>query len=114
MTKLDYSKASEPDPARVVEVRDSGVWSGNDERPFETEAQRRTRRVKEKAALFGRSEKIRYGAIIKKFGEQRAMEIGVPREFIEARRIAIARTQKRQERAQQKRALRASKTSKGL
>lgn len=43
MTKLDYRKSPERDPARVLEVRDSGVWSGNDAHPFETQAQRAAR-----------------------------------------------------------------------
>lgn len=106
MTKLDYRKGPEPDPARVVEVQHTGVWSGNDERPFETEMQRRTRRTREKAALISRSERIRYGDIIKKFGEQRAVELGVPRGFIEARRRAQARAEQKRERQAAKNASR--------
>lgn len=106
MTKLDYSKLSEPDPGRVIEVRESGVWSGNDSRPFETKSQSRARRTRQNAALLARSEAIRYKAIIKKFGEQRAIEIGVPPSFIEAQHIAKERAQRRRQRRAAKRAAR--------
>jgi hypothetical protein len=105
MTKLDYSKVSEPDPARVIEVRDSGVWSGDDAKPFETEAQRLARRAreskvraKENAALAARSEIIRYKAIIKKYGLERATELGVPAEFVAPIRRSEERLQRKRER----------------
>lgn len=82
----------------MVEVRVSGVWSGDDARPFETAAQRKDRKTREAAALAARSEATRYKAIIKKFGEERAIEIGVPIAFIEARRQAEERAQRRRER----------------
>jgi hypothetical protein len=78
VTKLDYRKVGEPDPARVVDVRDSGVWSGDDAQPFEPEGKRRARQAREREALAERSETLRFRAIIKKFGEERAVEIGVP------------------------------------
>lgn len=103
MTKFDYSKAPEPDPARVIEVRESGVWSGNDVRPFETETQRKERYAKERKATAARSERIRLNAIIKKYGIERATDFGGPRAFVEAHLAARAKAQRNQERAQRKR-----------
>ena len=83
MTKLDFNKRPEADPGRVVTVRNSGVWSGNDAHPFETQAQIRERRRSERVKLAARSDKIRFDAMISKFGVQRAAELGVPKEFID-------------------------------
>ena len=99
MTKLDYTKAPESDPGRVVEVRDSGVWSGNDANPFETEAQRRSRRAAERKTLAARSDVARYKAIIKKYGLSRAIELGVPRKFVEDRIRSQERARRNIERA---------------
>lgn len=114
MTKLDYTKVSERDPGRVIEVRESAVWSGNDSHPFEPESKRRARQARERAALAARSEAIRYEAIIKKFGEQHAIEIGVPRGLVEALRRAKDREKQRQERARLKRERHAAKRAAGL
>jgi hypothetical protein len=105
LTKLDYRKVAEPDPARVTEVRESGVWSGNDDRPFEMAAQRQKRRAQERAVTAAqqaktaaRSEIIRYKAIIKKFGPVQSVIIGVPLEFVQAQLRAQKRSQQKQER----------------
>jgi hypothetical protein len=60
VTKRDWDKADErlPDPGRVREVRESGVWIGNDRHPFETEGQRAARYAENrKAAKKARQEK---------------------------------------------------------
>lgn len=117
MTKLRWDKAGErePDPARIIEVSDTGgVWCGNDSHPFETEQQRRRRQAAEREALLKRSDEIRFKAMIKKYGKVRAIILGVPTSFIRAQEVAKLRAQEKQRRASEKKERRAARKAAGL
>lgn len=116
MTKLNHERPyREPDPGRVVEVFDNGgVWSGNDDHPFETEVQRRRRQEGEREGLLKRSEELRYKAMIKKYGAERAVALGVPQAFIADQRQAKLRAQQKEQRAREKRERRAARRMAGV
>jgi hypothetical protein len=102
--RWDKADAVEPDPAKVIEVHDTGgVWCGNDAHPFEPHEQRKRRQADERRALLKRSEEIRFKAILKKYGPIRAIILGVPPAFIKTQREAKLRAQEKQRRAREKR-----------
>lgn len=82
MTKFRWDKAGElqPDPGAVVtppeEIRPDS-WT-----PPQEKARRRAEREKETEELRQRSDRARFTAVVQKFGNERAAQLGVPREFI--------------------------------
>lgn len=103
LTKLDWTKAARPkfDPDAPVSVVDHGSFLYDDDHKFVPESKRalkNSKAQKAQKALLARSEKIRLHAIIKKFGEQRALAMGVPRDLVEASLQAKERKKLRRER----------------
>jgi ribosomal protein S20 len=58
-------------------------------------AQQKAGRAEEAKTLSERSERSRFKAIMKKFGNERALKLGVPREMVDAAERAAARRERK-------------------
>jgi hypothetical protein len=113
MTKLNWDKArfSKPDPGAMIEPPEDfevDRWVPPKER-----ARQRAKAEAARARLFKRSEELRFKAMIKKFGEAKAIALGVPASFAAALRqtkLANRADEKSaRERAEARRARRAAR-----
>jgi hypothetical protein len=113
MTRLNWNKAgfANPDPGAVIEPSENfevDRWVPPKER-----ARQKAKAAAARARLLKRSEELRFKAMIKKFGEAKAIELGVPASFVEALRQAKlanrASAKVAQEKAEARKARRAAR-----
>jgi hypothetical protein len=113
MTKLNWNKArrSNPDPGAVIEPPEDfevDRWVPPKERERQI-----AKAAAARARLLKRSEELRFKAMIKKFGETKAIALGVPGSFVTALRQTKlenrARAKAAQERAEARKARRAAR-----
>jgi len=113
MTRLNWNKAglSTPDPGAMIEPPEDfevDRWVPPKERERQRAEAEATR-----ARLLKRSEELRFKAMIKKFGEAKAIALGVPASFAAALRQTKlanrAREKAQQERAEARKGKRAAR-----
>lgn len=102
MTRLNWNKArlANPDPGAVIEPPEDfevDRWVPPKERE-----RRKAKAAAARARLLKRSEELRFKAMIKKFGEAKAMALGVPGSFVAALRQAKLENRVREKAAQER------------